>query len=52
MKQHAISLHTLKKMRCIQLQEDAGGRLSDPMMYEMGHLEQPRPQTLYENEVS
>jgi len=39
-------------MRRIQLQKGAGGRLSDPMMYEMPDLEHPRPQTLYENEVS
>lgn len=35
----------------IQFQEGPGGRLPDLMMYGMDHLEHPRPQTLYDNEV-
>ena len=36
----------------IQLHEGLGGRLPDPMMYGMNHLELRRPHTLYENELS
>jgi hypothetical protein len=36
----------------IQFQKGPGGRLPDPMMSRMDHQEHPRPQTLYDNEVS